>query len=194
MEGKPLEDSPDFSPVVIPDGIYKAKVKAYRTNVHPQYGESLIIDFEITEGEHAGKIIGGFASWKKVTKKTKLYKWAVKLGAKVPTVIGETFDPDNLIGKEGRILTMQIQKIDRDGKPFFQSIVKDVLGAEGTPAPSSQQQPMTDKFSLLKQFQGKTFTEEDLHSVGFSDSEIQFLKSMGYIYEPKPGELKLISG
>jgi len=204
MVEKTLEPSPEFNPVVIPDGIYNAKVKDYRENVHPKYGESLIIDFEITDGPHKGKIVAGFASWRKLTKKTKLYKWATNLNAPVPTEIGEPFNPDNLIGKTGRILTMQVQRIDREGKPFWQSIVKDVLGAEGA-APSSSEKPITpeiqkkveerqNKMELLKQFEGKSFTEEDLKKLGFSDAEIDSLRTMGYIYEPKPGELRLVSG
>ncbi len=203
MVEKPLEESPKFEPVVVPDGIYKAKVKEYRVNVHPKYGESLIIDFEIIEGPHKGKVIGGFASWKKITKKTKLYRWATNLKAPVPTEIGQTFNPDNLIGKEGRILTTQTQKVDRDGKPFWQSIVKDVLGAEGgsAPQPSTQNpqqvqnpqpQKPQNKFDMLKQFTGKDFTIKDLLNLGFTEQEIDSLRTMGYIFEPKAGVLRLV--
>ncbi len=124
MEGKTLEPSPEFNPVVVPDGIYKAKVKEYRTNTHPQFGVSLIIDFEFMEGPQKGKVIGGFASWEKITKKTKLYRWAANLGAPIPTEVGQVFNPDALIGKEGRILTSQVQKNDRKGKPFWRPQVK----------------------------------------------------------------------
>ncbi|MHA1250794.1 MAG: hypothetical protein ACTSRP_12445 [Candidatus Helarchaeota archaeon] len=154
----------------------------------------MIIDFEIIEGDQKGKVVGGFASWKKLTKQTKLYKWATKLGARVPVMVGETFNPDDLVGKTGRILTTQIQKIDRDGKPFYQSIVKDVLSAESTSAlPSSPEvKTKAEKMELLKQFIGKSLTIDDLHAIGFSDAEIDSLKTMGYIFEPKSGELRLI--
>lgn len=196
MAEKPLEESPLFAPVVVPDGIYNAKVSQYRQNVHPKYGESIILDFEILDGSHKGKVIGGFASWKKITKKTKLYRWAVNLKAPVPTEIGQSFNSDGLIGKVGRILTMQVQRVDREGKPFWQSIVKDVLAAEGSmpslpssPAPMETQQ---NKFDRLKQFAGKEFVASDLVNIGFNQNEIDALKTMGYIYEPRSGILKLV--
>ena len=46
----PLEQPQEFKPVVVPDNVYQARVKETRTNVHPQFGESLIIDFEIIAG------------------------------------------------------------------------------------------------------------------------------------------------
>ena len=213
IQPKPLEDSPKFEPVVVPDDVYLAKVKAYRIHTHPTYGESLIIDFEILDGEHKGKVIGGFASWQKITKKTKLYRWASNLNAPVPTQVGEVFNPEGLIGKTGKILTAQIEKVDNQGKKYWQSIVKDVLRAEGSSAPTPSQQTQTtqntetqtqtqatqsaseekpqNKFDILKQFKGKEFTAEDLTKAGFSETEIDSLNTMGYIFEVSPGKFKL---
>lgn len=205
----PLEQPTEFKPVVIPDNVYQAKVKEYRTNVHPQYGESLIIDFEILTGPHAGVVIGGFASLRKLTKKTKLWRWAKNLGAPVPEQVGQTFNPDSLVGKIGRILTQQVPRTDANGKPFVNSSVKDVLSPEGAPTgqPSSQPavnittptvpqptQPQTpsNKMQLLQQFQGQEFTEIALLNLGFKPEEIQFLRTHGYIYEPVAGKLRLV--
>jgi len=214
----PLEQPQEFKPVVVPDNVYQARVKETRINVHPQFGESLIIDFEIIAGSETGKVIGGFASLKKLTKKTKLWRWAKNLGAPVPEVIGQTFNPNSLIGKVGRILTQQMQRVDNQGRPFLNSTVKDVLGPEGSGQPSSQtivqpqptlppdstgtplppqpiviakQQTTANKMELLRNLQGKDFTQENLQTLGFNLQEIEFLRNFGYIYEPRQGIFRL---
>lgn len=124
-----LSESKLFNPVVVPDNIYSGKITDLKT-FSGMYGETLVITFTISKGDQEGKNIDGISNLTKMTKKTKLYRWAQALGCKVPELPGESFDPNELNGMEGRILTGQREKTDQEGKKFFQSYVKDILPKE----------------------------------------------------------------
>ena len=129
IEPLTLTESKEFTPVVVEDNIYNAKVTALKP-FSGVYGESLAIVFEILDGPEKGKCPEGVVNLKKMTKKAKLYRWAKALKCPIPENVGESFDPNTLMGCEGRILTSQREKEDNESKKYFQSFVKDILPKE----------------------------------------------------------------
>jgi len=122
----PIENEETFEPVVVPNNVYNVKVKAIKEK-ELKYGETLIFDFEITEGKEKGKIVSGFAN-KKLNPGTKLWDWTSAMGLTLEA--GKQLETDDLIGCYCRILTETIT-VESEGRDRYKtSRVKELLEVE----------------------------------------------------------------
>ena len=109
--------------VHIPDDVYHAIL----SNVEKMdfgNGDTLVLDFEIKNGQHAGKKVRGFCR-PMITPSSKLSKWLTAM--RVAIDYGMKIDLKSLIGVECRVTTQTKQVTRRNGENVIVSNVSDVL-------------------------------------------------------------------
>lgn len=123
-----VSGSEGFEGVIVPEAVYKAKITDVRTDT-TQYGNTMFLTFEITEGKHQGKDVDGIANIDdgegniKITPKKKIGKWLTNMGLDIEE--GFSFEENDLIGTDCRILTTNT---NTDGEDLDASRVEKVVG------------------------------------------------------------------
>ena len=91
----------------VPIGQYRARFSKWEQSVHEQYGDRLLFEFEIVDGEHAGASSSRFCS-AKLTPKSALAKIASGLAGK-KLEPGDSFDPDTYVGRTYLIIVEETE-------------------------------------------------------------------------------------
>ncbi|MFC2154298.1 hypothetical protein ACFLRC_02375 [Candidatus Altiarchaeota archaeon] len=122
-----VEKPDDFTREIVPEDMYPAKV-ARVSEREMKHGMTVILDFEIAEGKHAGKIIPGFAN-PKLNSQTKYGNWLSAIG--IDLELGKDIDESDIIGKSCRVFTETNTLTKDDGSSYESSKVIKVLPSKG---------------------------------------------------------------
>jgi len=124
-----VEKAEEFEKPIVPDNVYDAVVAGVE-EADLVYGRTVIVKFELAEGDHKSTVISGLASAKLKTN-TKLGQWLQSLGYSL--FEGDTFDLGDIVGKKCRIVTEKKKLSRDDGTSYEISGVVKVLPTTGPP-------------------------------------------------------------